>query len=98
MRSEKNSLADLKQIEKDWVARGFSFGVWKDPPGQVWENFRHEADELFMVVSGRVELEMGGKHLFPSPGEEVLIPAKTYHSVYTSSDRPSKWLYGYRLK
>ena len=87
---------DLKKIEKDWLARGFGFGIWKDPPGQVWKNYHHETDELFMVVEGRVELEMNSESRMMPIGEEVLIPANTYHSVYTSSDRPSKWLYGYR--
>ena len=88
---------DLDKIKKDWASRGFSFDDWNDPPGRVWKNYHHETDELFMVVAGRVELEMNNESRLLVPGEEVLIPARTYHSVYTSSDRPSKWLYGYKL-
>ncbi len=26
-----------EQIKKDWNLRGYSFGIFKDPPGQVWQ-------------------------------------------------------------
>ena len=86
---------DLKQIEKDWEVRGFSFGIWTDPPGQVWEDYVHATDELFMVLEGRVELEMRGKKWCPKPGEEVLIPARVTHSVRNVGGTGAKWLYGY---
>lgn len=86
---------DLKQIEKSWRERGFSFGVWTDPPGRTWEGYVHETDELFMVLEGDVELEMQGKKLSPKVGEEILIPAKEVHSVRTKGDSGSRWLYGY---
>ncbi len=87
---------DIKSVERGWRARGFSFGVWTDPPGQVWEDYVHEADELFMVVEGDVELEMGGRKQRLAPGEEVLIPARTTHSVRNVGGTTSRWLYGYK--
>ncbi len=89
---------NLKKIEKDWKARGFSFGVWTDPPGQVWEDYVHDTDELFMVVEGKVELEMQGKKFCPAVGEEVLIPANVTHSVRNLGGTQSRWLYGYAAK
>ncbi|MDE2314041.1 MAG: cupin domain-containing protein [Elusimicrobia bacterium] len=89
---------DMAAVEKDWRARGFSFGIWEDPAGQVWENYEHNEDELFMVVSGDVELEMDGRARRPKPGEEVLIPAWTRHSVRTSDAGPSRWFYGYKSR
>ncbi|MBI4432805.1 MAG: cupin domain-containing protein [Candidatus Omnitrophica bacterium] len=86
---------NLQAIQKDWKARGFSFAVWTDPPGQVWENYVHDTDELFLVLEGNVELEMQGKKSCPPRGKEVLIPAKTVHSVRNLSDSTSRWLYGY---
>ena len=35
---------------KDWNERGFSFGIFRDPPGQVWADFVHRADELVMLA------------------------------------------------
>ena len=87
---------NLREIEAAWRTRGFSFGVWTDPPGQVWENYVHDADELFMVAEGEVEIEMEGEILRPGPGDEVLIPAKTRHTVRNTGNIAAHWLYGYR--
>jgi cupin 2 domain-containing protein len=87
---------DTERIQHSWISRGFSFGVWTDPPGQVWEDYIHDEDELFMVLEGKVELEMDGKSRILEPGEEILIPANTYHSVRNLGNTVSRWLYGYR--
>ncbi len=86
----------IEEIQKDWLKRGFSGGLWVDPLGQVWENYIHDADELFMVVSGDVELEMKGKKVHLKTGEEVLIPARVCHSVRNIGSGESQWLYAYK--
>lgn len=83
-------------IATQWKQKGFSCGVWVDPPGQVWEDYVHACDELFMVVEGEVQLEMGGRTLKPHAGEEILIPAGVKHTVRNGA-KPSRWLYGYKL-
>ena len=90
------SSIDIHHIQKDWTNRGYSFGIWSDNPGQVWENFIHATDELFLVVDGHVELELPGQKWCPAPGEEVQIPANTKHSVRNLGPTGSRWLYGYR--
>jgi len=86
---------DRKQIEKDWRARGFSCALWVDPPGQVWADFVHDVDELVLLVEGEIELEMAGRKLRPRAGEEVLIPARTAHTVRNVGGTTARWLYGY---
>jgi cupin 2 domain-containing protein len=88
---------NLKKIEQDWKSRGFSFGVWVDPPRQVWEDYEHATDELFMVLEGDIELEMNGKKSRPNPGEEILIPQGVLHSVRNLGSTQSRWLYGYKI-
>lgn len=90
------SAPDQAAVVRDWAGRGFSCGLWTDPPGQVWEDYVHDADELFMVVEGRVELELGGRRRTPPRGEEVLIPARAKHSVRNLGGTTARWLYGYR--
>ena len=46
------------QIKQDWIARGFSFGGFRDPPGQVWAYFVHRVDELLVLAEGEIELEI----------------------------------------
>ncbi|RMF87803.1 MAG: cupin domain-containing protein [Nitrospirae bacterium] len=89
---------DEAAVQADWEGRGFSFGVWQDPPGQRWEGYVHEVDELVMVVEGEVEFEVGGELHRPAPGEELFIPAGVVHSVRNRGATPSRWLYGYRTR
>lgn len=84
------------KIELEWKERGFSCGLWRDPPGQVWKDYRHDVDELFMLVSGEVELVIDGEQQKPWPGDEVLIPAGAIHTVTNTGKTTNRWLYGYK--
>ncbi len=92
----KETKPDRAKVERDWRARGFSCGLWTDPPGQVWRDYVHNVDELFMVVEGAVELEMQGRTFRPAIGEEMLIPARATHTVRNVGPSIARWLYGYR--
>ena len=87
---------DQEQIAQDWTARGFSCGLWIDPPGQRWEGFVHDTDELVLLIEGELELEIEGEVHRPQPGDELFIPAGARHSVRNIGGTTSKWLYGYR--
>jgi len=89
---------EIAKVEKDWAERGFSCGLWVDPPGQVWKDYVHAVDELLMVVEGEVELEIDGKPLGPKAGQEVFIPAHAVHTVRNAGRTTSRWLYGYRRR
>ena len=69
------------QIKQDWNSRGYSFGVFRDPPGQVWAAFLHKTDELVVLIEGEIEVEIEGKAERPKIGEEVFIPANAVHTV-----------------
>lgn len=87
---------DRKQIAKHWATRGFSCELWVDPPGQRWEDFVHDSDELVVVLEGHLEFEINGEISHPEAGEEVYIPAGAVHSVRNIGDSTARWLYGYR--
>jgi len=89
-------MADHASVERDWRAKGYSFGIFRDPPGQRWEDFVHDVDELLMVDEGDVEVEIEGRARRPEPGEEVFIPARAVRSVWNVGARESRWFYGYR--
>ena len=63
-------------IKRDWHSRGYSFGVFRDPPGQVWADFVHQTDELVVLAEGEIEVEIEGKAERFQIGEMVFIPAK----------------------
>jgi len=74
---------------------GFSFGVFRDPPGQVWANFVHDRDEFVVVTEGVVEIEVAEESEQCGPGDLVRIPAGAPHTLRTSQAAGSVWFYGY---
>ena len=85
-----------EQIKKDWNLRGYSFGIFKDPPGQVWANFVHRTDELVVLAEGEIEIEIEGKSQQPQIGDEVFIPAQAVHTVRNIGSTNNVWYYGYK--
>ncbi|MBA2653458.1 MAG: cupin domain-containing protein [Gammaproteobacteria bacterium] len=87
----------IDKIASEWELLGYSCDVWKDVPGQRWENFTHDSDELFMLIKGKIELEIEGKSCQPLQNQVVHIPANTMHSVRNIGKTEAHWLYGYKL-
>ena len=87
---------DQEKIKKDWDDRGYSFGVFKDPPGQIWADFVHRSDELVMLSEGEIEIEIDGNSQQPPIGEEVFIPANAIHTVRNVGKTNNVWYYGYK--
>lgn len=90
------SSVDQDAVARRWLDRGFSCGLWVDPPGQVWADYVHAVDELVLVVQGEVEFEVEGVVHRPHAGEELLIPGGTSHTVRNVGDTESRWLFGYK--
>lgn len=86
---------DQGAVARGWRERGFSCGLWVDPPGQVWEDYVHPVDELVVLVEGEVEFEVEGRVHRPRVGEELRIPAHARHTVRNLGRGESRWLYGY---
>ena len=84
------------EIRDNWESRGYSFGVFKDPPGQVWADFVHRTDELVVLAEGDIEIEIEGKSQKPQVGEEVFITANTIHTVRNIGKTNNVWYFGYK--
>lgn len=85
-----------QQLREEWSKKGFSCDPWVDPPGQKWENYVHEVDELVYVIEGTMEFEIGGKKHVLNPGDEAFIPAHITHSARNIGNSTSRWYYGYK--
>ena len=83
-------------IKKNWTSRGYSFGVFQDPPKQVWANFVHKTDELVVLAEGEIEVEIEGKAYRPGIGKEIFIPANASHTVRNIGSKANVWYYGYK--
>ena len=84
------------QIKQDWNSRGYTFGIFKDPPRHVWADFVHKTDELVVLAEGEIEIEIDGKSQRPQIGEEVFIPANALHTVRNVGSKGNVWYYGYK--
>ena len=84
------------QLKQNLESRGYSFGIFKDPPGQVWADFVHKTDELVIFAEGEIEIEIEGKSQRPQIGEEVLITANALHIVRNVGSMGNVWYYGYK--
>jgi len=73
----------------------FSFGTFRDPPGQVWADFVHDTDEFVVVAEGDMEITVNGETARCLPGDLVRIPAGAPHTLRTSRAAGSVWYYGY---
>ena len=72
---------NFDQIKQDWHSRGYSFGVFSDPPGQVWADFVHRTNELIVLAEGEIEVEIEGKAERFQIGEIVFIPVKEIWNI-----------------
>jgi len=87
---------DRESVKLEWRARGFSYGVFRDPPGQEWNDFVHSTDEYVIVADGSLKISVGNETSQCEVGDMVWIPRRTQHSLKTTSPGGSVWLYGYR--
>lgn len=87
---------DYSQVKNNWETRGFSCGIWTDPPGKIWADYVHDTDELVMLLEGEIELSYRGKTFRPHTGEEILIPAGENHTVKNIGNTTNRWYYGYK--
>jgi mannose-6-phosphate isomerase-like protein (cupin superfamily) len=86
---------DHARVRRDWAGEGFSFGVFRDPPGQAWNDFVHDTDEYVLVAEGEMAIQVGSESFTAAAGDLVRIPRGTSHSLCTLSGGGSVWLYGY---
>ncbi len=82
-------------VAADWRGRGYSCQRFVDPPGQEWNDFVHDTNELVTVLEGRLEMEVAGQTVVVEPGDEVFIPRGAVHSVRNIHTGTTRWLFGY---
>ena len=83
-------------LQKEWAEKGFSCDLWIDPPGQRWEDYVHDVDEVVYVMEGTLEFEISGKKTVLKPGDEAFIPARAHHAVRNIGGTTARWYYGYK--
>lgn len=86
---------DQDAVALSWKARGYSFHLFTDPPGQEWNGFVHRTNELVTVLEGELEVTIGDERCIAGPGDEIFIPRDVVHSVKNIHDGTTRWVFGY---
>ena len=84
-----------REVMLDWKKRGFDCHTFVDPPGQQWNDFVHETDEVVAVIEGQLTITMKNQCFLADPGDEIFIPQNVPHSVENPSNDITRWLFGY---
>src|ERR1700722_15271696 len=63
------------------------------PSGSSIADHRHPFDEVRIVVSGQLMLDIAGKKLLLRAGDRILIPANTRHSKQADGQDPCICIY-----
>ncbi len=86
---------DPQAVQLDWRGRSYDCHRFTDPPGQTWNDFVHETNEVVTVVDGRLELTIGEQVVIAEPGDEAFIPRGVLHTVRNVHVGTTCWLFGY---
>ena len=88
---------DKERLEKEWTARGFSFGVGTLKSGDSVKEAVHKSqDELVFMETGKFEFILDDKSFIQEGNEEVLIPAGTTHTINNIGTNDAKIYFGYK--
>lgn len=70
------------------VGRNLLASFVRYEPNSVAPLHAHEEEQIFVVLEGEIELQMGGERRLMRPGDAALIPAWVLHSA-RSQERPA---------
>lgn len=77
----------IEQIKSRLHKEGYSIiNVYDDPPNEVFEEHSHAGDQLMVIVSGEIEVEMNSQASLLKAGEEMYFPAGVLHSAKVGVD------------
>ena len=86
---------DPGAVRSDWLAKGYSFHQFVDPPGQEWKGFVHATNEYLTVAEGRLEVDIGSETVIATPGDLLFVPSGVTHSIKNIHSTETRWFFGY---
>ena len=73
---------------------GYRVFHWNDRPGTVYGTHQHAEAQTHWVISGSIEITVGGISVELAPGDRDYLPADVYHSARVIGDEPVSYLIG----
>lgn len=82
------------ELEKE----GYRVFHWNDGPGKAYGTHQHAEAQTHWVISGSIEITVGGISVELSAGDRDYLPADVYHSARVIGDEPVSYLIGELIK
>ena len=95
-RWNKPETPDAQTLRKRLQREGYSVFEWSDAPGTLYGPHSHTEDQSHWIVSGELELTVGGESYTLRAGDRDFLPAKTTHSAFVPGNEPVRYLIGAR--
>lgn len=87
-RWQASLVPDTKQIFMMFEAEGLQAYEEVFEPNSLIQDHRHPFDEVRMVAQGQLMLDIAGNKLLLRPGDKIVIPSNTRHSIKVEGQEP----------
>ncbi len=78
----------LEQMKMMFQVEGHEFNLENYPAGSEIKDHRHPFDEIRMVASGTLRVNVSGTQLLLRAGDRIEIPSNTKHSTKVEGEEP----------
>lgn len=85
---------DAQRLRNRLESEGYSVFQWTDPPGTTYGPHAHGEEQSHWIISGALELTVGGERYTLRAGDRDFLPANTTHSAFVPGDEPVTYLIG----
>lgn len=82
------------ELRKKMESDGYSVFQWSDSPGTTYATHNHAEDQSHWILSGALELTVGGESYVLQAGDRDFLPAYTDHAARVASGEPVVYLIG----
>lgn len=87
---------DASDLKQRLQAEGYSVFQWSDAPGTEYGPHAHAEDQSHWIISGELELDVGGETYRLCAGDRDFLAANTIHSAFVPGDKSVVYLIGAR--
>ena len=85
---------DAKTLCQRLENEGYSVFEWTDGPGTTYGPHSHAEDQTHWIISGALELTVGGDSYTLKAGDRDFLPEDTVHSAFVPGNEPVRYLIG----
>ena len=90
----KSAAPAARELRRVMEAEGFCVFQWADQPGTVYAPHEHAEDQSHWIVSGALELTVGGEQYTLRAGDRDFLPARTRHAAFVPGPEQVVYLIG----